>query len=197
MGIDEYGRLPVSRSVIWLGVAAAVVIAFAGACQSAPATHPSAVAPAPAHAGPAGDGPSVSAAMICQPEATGEIAIALGAPTSKQPVGTWQAQDHEYSCRFDYATGFMVLSVKEMSDVAATDAYFTAAQKGLPSTTPLKVLGQTAFEGPDGSLYVRKDFKVLHVDVAGLPDHFGQQSITRADVAFRAAAAVMSCWTGA
>jgi hypothetical protein len=197
MGIDEHGRVPVSRSVIWLGVAAAVVIAFAGACQSGPAARTSAVQPPPAHAGPAGDGPSVSAAMICQPEATGEIAIALGAPTSKQPAGTWQAQDHVYSCRFDYPTGFMVLSVKEMSDVAATDAYFTAAQKSLPSTTPLKVLGQTAFEGPDGSLYVRKDFKVLHVDVAGLPDHFGQQSITRADVAFRAAAAVMSCWTGA
>jgi hypothetical protein len=197
MGIDEYGRVPESRSVIWLGVAAAAVIALAGACQSGPAAHPLALPPPPAHAGPAGDGPSVSAAMICQPEATGEIAVALGAPTSKQPVGTWQAQDHMYSCRFDYPTGFMVLSVKEMSDVAATDAYFTAAQKSLASSTPLKVLGQTAFEGPDGSLYVRKDFKVLHVDVAGLPDHFGQQSITRADVAFRAAAAVMSCWTGA
>jgi hypothetical protein len=182
-----------------LGVAVAVIAcaAFASACQSGPAAHPSAAQQPPAHAGPAGDGPSVSAAMICQPEATGEIAVALGVVTTKMPVGTWQVQDHVYSCRYDYPTGFMVLSVKEMSDAAATDAYFTAAQQSLPSSTPMKVLGQTAFEGPDGSLYVRKDFKVLHVDVAGLPDHFGQQSLARSDVAFRAAAAVMSCWTGA
>jgi len=182
-----------------LGAVAVVIAgaAFASACQSAPAAHPSAAQPLPAHAGPAGDAPSVSAAMICQPEATGEIAIALGVVTTKQPVASWQGQDHVYSCRFDYPTGFMVLSVKEMSDAAATDAYFSAAKQSLPSATSLKVLGQTAFEGPDGSLYVRKDFKVLHVDVAGLPDTFGQASLTHADVAFRAAAAVMSCWTGA
>src|SRR5262245_2139867 len=189
-----------TRSVIRLGAVVAIVIAgatFASACQSGPAAHPSAVQPPPAHAGPAGDAPSVSAAMICQPEATGEIAVALGVPTSKQPVGTWQSQDHVYTCRYDYPTGFMVLSVKEMTDAAATDAYYTAAQQSLPNSRSTKVLGQTAFAGPDGSLFVRKDFKVLHVDVAGLPDHLGERALTRSDVAFRAAAVIMSCWTGA
>jgi hypothetical protein len=45
-------------------------------------------------------------------------------------------------------------------------------------------------------MYVRKDFKVLHVDVSALPDRIGPQRHTRADAAFTVAAVIMSCWTG-
>jgi hypothetical protein len=49
---------------------------------------------------------------------------------------------------------------------------------------------------PDGSLYVRKDLTILHVDVSQLPDHIGDPPYTRADAAFTVAAVIMSCWTG-
>jgi hypothetical protein len=161
------------------------------ACSS-PAAAP---APPPAHqAAAAGDAPSESAKMICEPEAVGEVAVALGVRTSAVPAGTWS--DHVYSCKYVYPDGVMVLSVKELTDEASTTAYYTAAQQGLARTTQMNVLGQTGFAGPDGSLYVRKDFKVLHVDVAGLPQRIGQAGYSRADAAFRVAAVVMSCWTG-
>ena len=172
-----------------VAVVAGVTIITACAQPGAPAAgRPVSSAPVAA-----GDGPSASATMICQPEAEAEIAAALGVKTSQQPTPSWQ--DHVYTCRYEYPTGAMVLSVKELSDEATTTAYFTAAQHGLPTVTALKVLGQTAFAGPDGSLFVRKDFKVLHVDVGALPDHLGQ--FTRADAAFTVAAVIMSCWTGA
>jgi hypothetical protein len=132
--------------------------------------------------------------MICKPEAIAEIAAALGVETSVPPVASWS--DHVYSCRYVYPTGVMVLSVKELPDDAVTSAYYAAAQHSLPSYTPLVVLGLQGFAGPDGSLFVRKDFKVLHVDVAAMPSHIGDPSRTRADAAFIVAAVIMSCWTG-
>lgn len=47
-----------------------------------------------------------------------------------------------------------------------------------------------------GSLYVRKDFKILRVDVAAPPDHIDQPPYARADAAFTLAAVMMTCWTG-
>jgi hypothetical protein len=132
--------------------------------------------------------------MICQPEAVEEIAAALGVPTSAPPTASWS--DHVYSCRYVYPSGVMVLSIKELPDEAATTAYYRAAQDSVGSHTPVQVLGQDGFAGPDGSLYVRKDFKVLRVDVSALPDRIGQRPYTRADAAFTVAAVIMSCWTG-
>jgi hypothetical protein len=184
----------VTTSPFRLAVASAALVAgmmAVNACSSpsAPPSRP------PAHQAAAGDAPSDSAKMICEPDAVGEVAVALGVRTSAMPVGTWS--DHVYSCKYVYPDGVMVLSVKELTDEASTTAYYTAAQQALASSTSMKVLTQPAFAGPDGSLYVRKDFKVLHVDVAGLPEHLGQGGYSRADAAFRVAAAIMSCWTGA
>jgi hypothetical protein len=132
--------------------------------------------------------------MICKPEAVREIAAALGAQTSQPPTPTWA--NRLYSCRYTYPTGTMVLSIKELPDDATTSAYYTAAQNSLPGHTTIQVLGQSGFVGPDGSTYVRKDFKVLRIDVSALPDHFGQPPHTRPNVAFAVAAVIMSCWTG-
>lgn len=188
-----------TRSLIRSATAAAILLASAasvGGCAHAHASatgRPTAAGRLPAVIA-SGDTPSASATMICQPEAAAEIAAALGAQTSNPPTPRWS--DHVYSCRYVYTTGAMVLSVKELPDEAATTAYYTAAQHNLSSHTPVQVLGLDGFAGPDGSLYVRKDFKVLHVDVAALPDHIGQPPYTRADAAFTVAAVIMSCWTG-
>lgn len=132
--------------------------------------------------------------MICEPEAADEIAAALGVKTSQPPTATWA--DQVYTCRYTYSVGTMVLSIKELPDEAATTAFYTTAQDSLPSHTAILVLGQNGFVGPDGSTYVRKDFKVLQVDVGKLPDSFGKPPTSRSDAAFLVAAVIMGCWTG-
>jgi hypothetical protein len=43
---------------------------------------------------------------------------------------------------------------------------------------------------------VRKDYKVLLVDVTGIPGNFAP-AMRRSDVAVSIASVIMSCWTGA
>ena len=57
-------------------------------------------------------------------------------------------------------------------------------------------IGQGAFQGADGSMVVRKDYKVLDIDVRGIPAHFGVPPIDRSEAAVRIAIVVMGCWTG-
>ena len=47
----------------------------------------------------------------------------------------------------------------------------------------------------DGSVVVRKDYKVLLVDITKLPAKFGVPSATRGDVAINVAETIMWCWT--
>jgi hypothetical protein len=111
--------------------------------------------------------PSASAVMICTSEAAQEIAEAIGTQPSAPPTPSWA--DSTYSCRYVYPQGAMILSVRELPDAAATTAYFTGLRKTLPGVTDLEVLGQPALAASDGTIVVRKDFKVLQVDVRGFP----------------------------
>jgi len=49
----------------------------------------------------------------------------------------------------------------------------------------------------DGSVVVRKDWKVLYVDVSHLPPQFGQPPQAAPDAALSVAATILSCWSGA
>jgi hypothetical protein len=49
----------------------------------------------------------------------------------------------------------------------------------------------------DGSIVVRKDWKVLYVDVSHLPAEFGQPPQSAADAALGVAATILGCWSGA
>jgi hypothetical protein len=132
--------------------------------------------------------------MVCAQEAQQEIVDALGAQLSGPLVPTWS--DHVYSCRYVFPAGVIVLAVKELPDSASTLAYFTLLQNKAGQHVWLEDLGEAAFAGPDGSAVVRKDFKVLQVDVSGLPDQFGQLSLSRAEAARLVAIVVMKCWPG-
>lgn len=140
------------------------------------------------------DTPSESAEMICQPEAVEEIAAALGIQTSRPPTPTWA--DHLYSCRYTYPSATMVLSVKEFPDEAATAAYYAAAQRRVPGSIATTILGQKGFAEPGGSVSVRKDLKVLRIEVSALPARFGTPPQTRSNVGFVVAAVILGCWTG-
>lgn len=170
---------------------AAVALSVTGCGSTA---RPSATAGHASASATTGDIPSESAKMICKPEAEDEIAAALGVRTSRPPTPQWV--DRLYSCRYTYPTGTMVVSVKELPDEATTNAYYSAAQNNVPGSTGVMILGQNGFTEPDGSVSVRKDFKVLRIDVSALPARFGRPAHSRSNVAFAVAAVILGCWTG-
>lgn len=143
---------------------------------------------------PAGATPSASARMVCGPDAQREIALSLQLRLSAPISPTWA--DHLYSCRYTYPIGSFEMSVKELADQAATDAYYTATRTDPVDQLALGGLGQAAYAGPAGIIVVRKDFKVLRIDATGLPAQFGQPPMSRAEAARRIASDIMDCWNG-
>ena len=75
-------------------------------------------------------------------------------------------------------------------------AYFhgLASQHGRDRT--LANLGQGAFSETDGSVIVRKDWKVLTVDITGLPTQFGVPPTSSSDIAVTVAIVILGCWAG-
>ena len=63
--------------------------------------------------------------------------------------------------------------MKELSSWYQTYAYFDALGSRYGKARSLGNLGQGAFSETAGSVVVRKDWKVLTVDIAGLPGQFG------------------------
>ena len=107
---------------------------------------------------------------------------------------TWA--NHLYSCQYRYPTGSMALSVKELSSWAQTKSYFHTLGNQMGDSQTINGLGQAAIKTRDGSIIVRKDWKVLLVNSAGLPAQFGQPP-TSSDAAAQAVAEViLGCWDG-
>ena len=57
-------------------------------------------------------------------------------------------------------------------------------------------LGQGAFRTSGGDVVVRKDWKVLVVDISGLPSQFGVPPTSATDVAYTLADLILGCWDG-
>jgi hypothetical protein len=147
------------------------------------------VAPAPA-----GPTPSASAQLICSPEVQDDLGYTLGEKTTSPVRPTWS--DHVYACDYHYADGEISLSVKELSSAAETTAFYGGLSSRLGDTGSIPHLGQGAFTTRDGSVVVRKDWRVLLVDVSRLPAEFGSPQTSREDVAITVADVVIACWTG-
>ncbi len=165
-----------------------VTALLGAACSSSTTTTPTTEAPKPA-----GRTPSKIATMVCQDDAHGEIDSALGEKaTISRP--TWV--DHLYSCNYVYPTGIISLSVKELSSWAETTQYFDSLATELGKSRSLAGLGQGAFQTTDGSVVVRKDWKVLLVDSSKLPAQFGVPPTSSGDVAVTVADVILGCWDG-
>jgi hypothetical protein len=142
---------------------------------------------------PTGKSPSAIARMVCTEKTAGEIAQVVAAKASVT-APTWA--DHLYSCGYHYSEGTMVLSVKELSSWTQTYAYFDKLAETLHKTAPVQGLGQGAFVAGDGSVVVRKDWKILLVDISGLHGMVGSPPNSRNTVALDAAAVILGCWSG-
>ena len=144
----------------------------------------------------ASDEPSESAKMICD-EAVKDINEVIGID-AKVSTPTWDAKEHIYACDYNYPNNAtMHMAVKEMSSTEETTAYYNSVAKQMGNKQNLEGLGQGAFATTDGSVIVRKDFKVLTVGVAKLPAQFGDPPDTKANDAINVAYTIMGCWTGA
>ncbi len=154
---------------------------------------PSATATVAERPQPAGRNPSPIALMVCRPKAQREINEVLGV---RATVNGRAWVDHRYSCRYGYPNGSFQLSVKELSSWAQTLAYFHGLGAKLGDAESLANLGQGAFRTSGGDVVVRKDWKVLLVDVSGLPPQFGVPPTSATDVAFTLADLILGCWDG-
>lgn len=189
--------LPVAVATAFTLLATGCASSGTGGVVGASQTTVGAVSPSSTgtgHAAAAGNAPSPAARMVCEAEVQEELVATLRVSPSKPPTATWR--DHLYACSYSYPTGTMVLSVKELADDQAALAYYAARKQGFATTTTQRIEGQDAFTAPNGSVFVRKDAKVLQVDVSRLPARFGQPPFPRAIAAFNVASTVMGCWTG-
>lgn len=178
-------RVGVNTRFVIVGLLLAVL---ATACGGGAAVTPTTEAPLPA-----GPTPSKIATMICRYKAVQELDSAIGVDATVS-TPTWV--DHLYSCRYGYPTGSMLLSVKELSSWGQTKAYFQQLGRQMGHARTIQNLGQGAFQTTNGSMVVRKDWKVLLVDSAGLPAQFGQPPTSSGDVAVTVADVILGCWSG-
>lgn len=177
-------------------IAAAGVLLFLRGSSSTTRPTGAAAPTAVRHiARPAGPNPSASAQMVCAPEAQKELTTALGVTATTVTTPTWV--DHVYSCNYAYPTGVIAVSVKELSSRADTTAYFESLRARLGQSERLKSVAQGAFVTKDGSLVLRKDYKVLLVDTSSLPVPFGSGFSTHSQVSVGVGITVLGCWTGA
>ena len=142
---------------------------------------------------PAGATPSPISVMVCSRKAAKAIDASTGETALVDDVSWVQ---HRYSCRFRYTTGSMVVSVKELSSWAETIAYYNSLASTMGVSQKIYGLGQGAFQATDGSVVVRKDWKVLVVDTSGLPAEFGVPSASSGNVALRTSYEILGCWAG-
>lgn len=177
----------VSRSAIAAAVAAALVLGLTGCSQPPPPV----IGPQPT-AMVLPDAPSPQAAMVCQPEAQQEVQDLIGVAPTK--VGPIQYADHTSTCRYDYANGSFALVVQDLpNELVTTNTYEALADK-LGRVDRIALPDADAFSTTNGSVVLRRDTKVMLVDVAQLPATFGEPPSKRTDAARLIMKAVLNCW---
>jgi hypothetical protein len=105
-------------------------------------------------------------------------------------AGSWDGP--RFTCRYVFGFGSaVVLQVDVRRDTASAKAAFSSARRAAIEPEKFAGIGQQSFQSKDGVLVARKDRFVLRIDPTSLP-----RKLHGRDVAFAAAMAVLSCWTG-
>lgn len=133
--------------------------------------------------------------MVCAREAQAALGVSLGIAPVQVTTPSWA--DHVYACQYVYDTGTIAVSVKELDSAKQTTSYFDRFGARLGRRPGRLAVGQGAYVTSGGSVVVRKDWKVLFVDVSHLPAQFGQPPQSAADAGLTVAATILSCWSGA
>jgi hypothetical protein len=178
-----------------VGLAAlAVLLAGCGGQSAPPSAPPTAPSLGPAVVTALPDTPSPQAEMVCAPEAQQDIQDLIGVvPTAVGPI---QYANHTSTCRYAYANGAFTLVVQDLpNDITTTRTYEALAGK-LGRVEKIDLPDAEAYTTNDGSIVLRRDTKVMLVDVTQLPGTFGNPPSPRGDAARLIMKAVLNCWVG-
>jgi len=143
---------------------------------------------------PAGPLPSAIAVEVCSQKAQAQVDEALGQSTTAVTTPTWVS--HLYACNYVYRQGVIAMSVQELSSQAQTTAYYDRLGAEYGNKQPLFGLGQGAFLTANGSVVVRKDWKVLLVNTTDLKGSFSSSRSLSGTPAETIASVIMACWAG-
>ncbi len=124
-----------------------------------------------------------------------EIAISLGVAPSV--VTRPRVTSRVYACRYRYRDGAIALSVRRFPDTDAAARYAAGLRRrrGQRPEPPELGDGLEAFMTNDGSVVVRKAREVLDVDVAALPQDFGEPPQPTNVVALAVATTIVGHWS--
>jgi hypothetical protein len=129
------------------------------------------------------------AAEICEPMVRNAVEASLGAPLPAAQQGAWAGRT--FTCTYPLTGGQLVLVVDDWRTKAKAQAAYRKLNRAVKQPTRLNGLGDRAYQAPDGTIIAVKDQFLLHVDPSAAPP-----TVPKADLAFAAVAAVMTCWTG-
>jgi hypothetical protein len=88
------------------------------------------------------------------------------------------------------------MSVKELSSKSQTNSYYSGLAHQFGDKQTLYALGQAAFLTDNGSVVVRKDWKVLLVDSTRLTAPITTTPPQSGTPAETMAAVILECWAG-
>ncbi|MBG0739838.1 hypothetical protein IV500_10620 [Paeniglutamicibacter antarcticus] len=170
-------------------------VTASGSSSGSSVAHPSAAESATPAQPVAGNAPSDAAKMICGDETKTNLTSSLALPGPPESADSWA--DKLYTCTYTLPAGKLVLSVKESDDPTSARAYFDALQLKLGSTESidgLANLGLPAYKTADGNVVFTKDNMTLQVDASALTETVGPHSVSRTELSFEIATAILGCW---
>jgi hypothetical protein len=143
-----------------------------------------------------GPGPSEAAAMVCSDEVRDAVARTLQVDRVPSGLHAW---GHDlFRCSYLLGAGELRLSVKDLDADGRGRAWFDGLRARLPQARSLRgvaALGLPSFETPRGDVVFLKDHKTLRVDASRLAERRLPAGMSRTDVAYGVAAAVVACWS--
>ena len=141
-------------------------------------------------------GPSEAAAMVCSDEIRTAVAHTLQLRSAPQGLQAWQSP--RFRCSYLVGGGELRLSVQDLDIGGPGRTFFDGLRGRLPRATPLRgvqALGFPSFETARGDVVFLKDHKTLWVDASRLPTGALPTGLSRTEVAYGVAAAVIACWS--
>ncbi len=148
-----------------------------------------------AHGARGAEEPSDAAQMICAGQVTRAITSMLDLQGEVEPTSTWN--EPTFTCTYDIDGAPLMLSVDDATDLEAGEAHFDGLQgtvEGARDIEGLLALGMPAFTTDAGIVAFLRDGKTLLVDATRLPSELAGGTMTRDEVAYAVASAVLVCW---
>ncbi|MGY3128195.1 hypothetical protein ACVWW9_001694 [Agrococcus sp. UYP33] len=140
-------------------------------------------------------GPSEAAEMVCAGQVTDAITAMLDLEGEVSPSSTWN--EPMFTCSYDVDGAPLTLSVHDATALAVGEAHFAELQattEGARDIEGLLALGMPSFTNDAGIVSFLREGKTLLVDATRLPDELAGGTMTRSEVAYAVASAVLVCW---